>query len=146
MGVSIRHFHNSQNARKGNPWWTWGITAALFAMIVWLSVPGAPEDIDAARTKLTPAEARFAAAPGFDAARDVVLGNCSMCHAREPLWDGLAWAPKGVLLETDADIAAQARAIYLQAGISHAMPPANVTWMDDEARVTLQRWYRAALD
>ena len=28
------------------------------------------------------------------------------------------------LLETDADIARNARAIYLQAGITHAMPPA----------------------
>ena len=42
------------------------------------------------------------------------------------------------------DIARNARAIYLQAGLSRAMPPANVTWMDAEARGVLVSWYNAA--
>ena len=67
-----------------------------------------------------------------------------MCHAREPVWQGILWAPKGVLLETEADIARHARAIYVQAGLSHAMPPANVTFMEPEDRAALVRWYRAA--
>ena len=93
---------------------------------------------------MTPYEQRFAEAPHFADATDVVLGNCSMCHAREPVWDGIAVAPKGILLETEADIARNARAIYLQAGLSRAMPPANVTWMDAEARGVLVSWYNAA--
>jgi uncharacterized membrane protein len=59
-----------------------------------------------------------------------VLGRCSMCHAREPGWPGLRWAPKGVYLELEQDIAREARAIYLQSGASHAMPPGNLTWME----------------
>jgi uncharacterized membrane protein len=31
---------------------------------------------------------------------------------------------------------------YLQAGVSHAMPPGNVTAMDDEERALIMRWYR----
>ena len=50
-----------------------------------------------------------------------------MCHTAEPAWPGVHRAPKGVILETDAEIAAHAREIYLQAGRSHAMPPGNVT-------------------
>ncbi|PRX38434.1 Uncharacterized membrane protein [Meinhardsimonia xiamenensis] len=145
MGVSIRHFFNTRHARAGNPWWTWGATAVIFAVIVWLSVLGA-RDADATQEAraLTPFETRFASAEGFDDAADVVLTRCSMCHAREPLWEGMAAPPKGVVLETDADIARHAREIYLQAGLTAAMPPANVTAMEPQERQAIIAWYRAA--
>ena len=47
------------------------------------------------------------------------------------------------MLETPQDVAQNARAIYLQAGVSHAMPPANITDISDEDRRALVRWYRA---
>ncbi len=31
MGVTIRHFFNTKHSRKAWPWWTWGVTAVLFA-------------------------------------------------------------------------------------------------------------------
>jgi uncharacterized membrane protein len=73
--------------------------------------------------------------------RDIVLGRCSMCHAAAPNWPGLHWPPKGVMLETDAQIAAHARDIALQAGYSHAMPPANLTYMEASERAALVDWY-----
>ena len=113
--------------------------------MAWLSV--APLHVgatDEART-LTPHERRFAAAEGFGAAYDVVLGNCSMCHAREPVWEGLHWPPKGVVLETEADVARHAEAVFLQAGASHAMPPPNaISTMDAESRAAIVAWYRNA--
>ena len=42
--------------------------------------------------------------------------------------------PKGVILETREQIATQAREIYLQAGVSHAMPPANASFIEPEER------------
>ena len=42
------------------------------------------------------------------------------------------------------DIARAARMIYLQAGVSDAMPPANVSFMEEEERKTIRRWYKAA--
>ena len=68
-----------------------------------------------------------------------------MCHAREPVWEGLIVAPKGVMLESDTDIAGQAREIYLQAGRSHAMPPGNLSNMTPEERRILVEWYQQAL-
>jgi uncharacterized membrane protein len=67
-----------------------------------------------------------------------------MCHAREPLWDGMAAAPKGVWLESDRDIAAHAREIYLQAGLTHAMPPANATFVEPAERALFAAWYESA--
>jgi uncharacterized membrane protein len=66
-----------------------------------------------------------------------------MCHAAEPLWEGLTVPPKGVLLETPGQIRAQARAIEMQAVRSHAMPPGNVTFIEDSERRILAAWLAA---
>ena len=143
MGVTIRHFFNSMHARQGRPHWTWGATTVLFIMVMWLSSGPQLPDAAAEAHPLTPSATRFLAAEEFSEAYDVVLGRCSMCHAREPVWDGLLWAPKGVVLETEADVASRAREIYLQAGASHAMPPGNLTWIEEDERALLRRWYRS---
>jgi uncharacterized membrane protein len=87
---------------------------------------------------------RFAQAEGFDRVHDIVLGRCSMCHAAEPAWEGLHWPPKGVRLETESQIARQARAIYLQAGLGHAMPPANLSFIEPAERDAIIAWYETA--
>ena len=66
-----------------------------------------------------------------------------MCHSRDPSYAGIYWAPKGVFLETPGDVAQYADKIYLQAGISHAMPPPNAIEMPKEARETIVSWYKA---
>ncbi|RLJ98977.1 urate hydroxylase PuuD [Ruegeria conchae] len=145
MGVTIRHYFNTRHARAGNPTWTWLVTALLFMAIMWLSTASMHDPLEEAEAQeLTPYEQKFAAADGFEEAHDIVLGRCSMCHAREPVWEGILWAPKGVLLETEADIAQNAQQIYLQSGVTHAMPPANVTYMEPEDRDAIIRWFRNA--
>ena len=139
MGVTIRHWFNTHHARQGNPHWTWAVTALIFIAIVWLSVAPSPNQ-EAQKV------ARFAQAEGFEEVHDIVLGRCSMCHAAEPVWTGLLWAPKGVALETEADLTRHARAVYLQSGISHAMPPANLSYMEDAERAAIVAWYKAAID
>jgi uncharacterized membrane protein len=145
MGVTIRHFFNSMHARKAWPWWTWAVTAVIFIAIMWLSTAGTQPDRDAADARpMTDPERLFAEADGFEEVHSIVLGRCSMCHAREPVWEGIRWAPKGVYLELEQDIVREARQIYLQSGASHAMPPGNLTWMEPEERAAIVRWYRAA--
>ena len=138
MGVTIRHWFNTHHARKGNPHWTWAVTLLIFIAIVWLSVAPAAQREAVVIT-------RFAEAKGFTDVHDIVLGRCSMCHAAEPVWSGLLWAPRGVALETEADLTRHARAVYLQAGISHAMPPANLSYMQEGERAAIVAWYRAAI-
>lgn len=143
MGVSIRHFYNSEHAGKGSPYWTWAVTAVLFVIIAWLST--APmRTVPEPEAKLSGAALHYAAADGFEDIVSIVQGRCSMCHAAEPVWEGLYWPPKGVVLETEAQIAHEARRIYLQAGITHAMPPGNLSFMEPEERDAITRWFRAA--
>jgi uncharacterized membrane protein len=145
-GVTIRHYFNTLHATGKGPHWTWAVTVILFIIISWLSVAPMLDSYDDAEARdLTRYEQRFASAEGFDAAYSVVRGNCSMCHSREPSWDGIQWAPKGVVLETPGDVARHAQAIYLQAGASHAMPPPNAAaTMTDENRRAIVAWYRQA--
>jgi len=146
MGVTIRHFFNTMHARQGQPYWTWGLTLVLFLAIVWLSTaPLRQADYDTAEARpMNAVEQRYASAEGFEEVQDIVISRCSMCHAREPGWDGIHVAPKNVLLETPGEIAGRAREIFLQAGASTAMPPANVSWMEPEERAKIIRWYREA--
>ena len=143
MGVTIRHYFNTHHAKAGDPRWTWVATVVLFLAAVFLSLAGreqtGDEDYALSATALA-----LAAAPGFDAVQEIVSANCSMCHAREPFYDGIAHAPKGIVLETPNDLARNGRAVFLQAGVTHAMPPANLTYMEDEARAAIRAWYRNA--
>ena len=141
IGVLVRHYFNTVHARKGNPHWTWALSAILFVIIIWLStVPAALTG----EKKLSATEQSFIASTHFPAVKDTVLSRCSMCHAAEPAWEGVAFAPKGVLLDSDASIAAHAREIYLQAGRSHAMPPGNVTQVTAQERALLVAWFEEA--
>ena len=145
-GVTIRHYFNTMHSTGTGPHWTWAVTVLLFIIIAWLSTANMwGTYADAEARGMTSYEEKFAQADGFDDAHDVVMGRCSMCHAREPSYsDSVLWAPRGVLLDTPADIARNARAIYIQSGVSHAMPPANVTAMSESDRAAIVRWYRNA--
>ena len=148
MGVTIRHWFNTTHARKGKPTWTWLVTVLVFIVIIWLStVPKVlTGEIETSMTPpITPMEQKFASNAHFGAAKDVVLARCSMCHAAEPVWEGISFTPKSVRLETDREIAAHAREIYIQAGRSHAMPPGNVTGISPEERKLLTAWYESTI-
>ncbi len=143
MGVSIRHFFNSLHAGKDKPWWTWAATAVLFLVAMWLSQAGPPERGEPSAAIPASVE-KLVASADFDAVRDIVTGRCSMCHAAEPVWEGIPHAPRDVKLETDAEIALHAPMIYAQAARSNAMPPGNVTEVSAADRETLARWYEQA--
>ena len=144
-GVTIRHYFNTMHTTGTGPHWTWAVTVILMIVIAWLSSVRPDDSYDDAMARdLTPVEQHFASAEGFEVAYDTVIGNCSMCHAREPAWDGIRWAPKGIYLETPSDVARHADLIYLQAGITNAMPPPNAIQMDQTARETIIAWIKAA--
>ena len=145
MGVTIRHYFNTIHARAGNPIWTWPVTIIIFIFIMWLSIaPTIISEKEAAR--INEKQVAFESAEEFSETIDIVMSRCSMCHAREPVWEGVNWAPGDVYLETPNDITKNAKLIYLHSAISHAMPPANVTYMEDHERAILKRWFRSTVN
>jgi uncharacterized membrane protein len=142
-GVTIRHFFNTMHRTGKGPHWVWLVTVLIMIMIAWLSTFRTGQTLNEAEAReLTAEEQRYASAAGFEDAYFAVVGNCSMCHAREPSWTSILWAPKGVYLETPGDVVRHASEIYIQAGLSHAMPPPNAIQMDHEARELIVAWVR----
>ena len=71
------------------------------------------------------------------------MSRCSMCHAAEPVWDGIPAAPKGVLLDTDEQNNCPASLIDIVAVRSNFMPPGNITEMTNDERLVLASWLAA---
>ena len=71
---------------------------------------------------------------------DVVISRCSMCHAAEPVWEGIGTAPKGVRLDTPSQIQLNKSEIYMQSVLTRAMPPNNLTEITDAERRILKQW------
>lgn len=132
-GAVIRVFYNVRHRGGGNPWWCWGVAAACIVAAFLVSMVTAPGWRD--RTGLAGAKP-----PATEEVLNLVMGRCSMCHAREPLWPGLASAPKGILLDTPEQVMRHAAAIEAQAVRTHAMPPNNITLMEPEERRLLAAW------
>ena len=76
-------------------------------------------------------------------AQEIIVSKCAMCHAREPLWENMANAPKLIRLETKKDIVDNIDNIYYQSVLSFAMPPGNLSFIEDHERAEIQKLYIA---
>ena len=86
--------------------------AAGMAAIAWLSAAGPRGAV----TGAAPATVDVAAV------EDIVLSRCSMCHAEQPVWAGIAAAPGGIMFDAPERIHRQARLIAIYAVRSNARP------------------------
>ena len=91
---------------------------------------------------LAPRAAGPSPSAGFAEARKVIDAHCASCHAEKPSFQGLAQAPKGVLLDTPERIRMQAPQILQQSVLGNAMPPGNLSGMTAAERELLGRWVR----
>lgn len=135
MGAVIRHFYNTRHKGLGDPWWTWGVTVACAVGVIWLSTLGPAQG---KRVEGGKALVKFATV------EEIVTSRCSMCHAQEPVWDGIKVAPKGVMLDTPERIRLHIREIAANAVWSSAMPPSNLTDLTEDERQVLASWVASA--
>ncbi|MDA9673692.1 urate hydroxylase PuuD [Paracoccaceae bacterium] len=141
IGALIRHFFNTKHKGLPAPYWTWLAASFLVVCCISLSYVGGPtnEGYEISNLNISKDEVH-------NSAVELVIERCSACHAKEPVWDGLAFAPKGVYLETEAQILKMANEIYWQSAASWAMPPGNIIWLDDEERALLSEWHKKLKD
>jgi uncharacterized membrane protein len=139
-GAVVRHFYNERHAGRGDRWWTWGVAALCILAAIWLGMVSNPAGRE--RLGLRPERATKVAQVTRvpKAVDDIITSRCSMCHAREPVWSGLATPPKGVLLETHDQINRQKKQIALHSVLTSAMPPNNVTGLTTDERRVLHAW------
>ena len=139
-GVSIRHFFNSYHAGKGKPYWTWVVTAVLISIAAFLSTYR-PDHLKVDSLNEVKFEEEYGELINLARVTEIVSYRCAMCHAKEPLWDGLHIPASGVILESEADILKYAKEIYMHAAVSNAMPPNNLSGMELEERLVIAKWF-----
>jgi uncharacterized membrane protein len=127
LAAYVRHFFNLRH--RGRTVWAIPATAALGALVLASAI--APPKLAGAKTV------------SFAEAQSIIHRRCTPCHAERPQQAGIAEAPKGIVLETPDQIAANAAAIRTQAVASRAMPLGNLTRMTDDERALLAAWLDA---
>ncbi len=78
----------------------------------------------------------------FDDVRTVVQGRCVTCHSAAPTHPAFLAAPGGVVLDTDAQIVAEALRIHHQTVVTRVMPIGNLTGISEAEREIIDRWYQ----
>jgi uncharacterized membrane protein len=82
-------------------------------------------------------------AVSFSEVKKIISDRCTACHSQQPTHAGFAAAPAGILLDTDAQLLAQANSIYQQSVVAKVMPLGNLTGMSDAERDKINRWFNA---
>ena len=127
LAAWVRHFFNLRH--KGRTVWAIPVTAACATALLAVAIaPRAPE---------------VAGSFTFADVQRIVAVRCAVCHADRPTQPGFNTAPKGLLLETAAQIAANAPKINEQAVVTKTMPIGNLTQMTDAERAVLGAWIAA---
>jgi uncharacterized membrane protein len=124
-GVLVRRFYVLTHFRKV----VYALPIAAMVLLAIIAYAIAPRTTAAAG----PAVSYAQVAP-------IVAERCAVCHAARPSFAGFSTAPAGVLLDTPAQIAANAPRIRAQAVATHAMPLGNLTHITDAERATLGAW------
>ncbi|MGH7006066.1 MAG: urate hydroxylase PuuD, partial [Alphaproteobacteria bacterium] len=73
----------------------------------------------------------------------VIGRRCVSCHAAKPTQEGFQTAPKGLRLDSERLIRANAAFIHQQTVTQKIMPPGNITEMTDEERALMRRWFQS---
>ena len=125
IGAWVRHYFNNRHAGRTLWWIPLTAAAGIAAVAVWIR----PADIAPAAGGLRVPFAQVA---------PIVALRCAPCHSMHPTL--VSAPPKGIVLETAAEIRAQASLVQTVAVESHVMPLGNVTKMTDTERKLLGIW------
>ena len=140
IGALIRHFFNVKHTGSKPPYWV-AIPVTIFTLLtIYISYSGKPElrEMKGNATLINKIPK-----PILANAQEIIVSKCAMCHAREPLWENMANAPKLIRLETKKDIVDNIDNIYSHSVLSFAMPLGNLSFIEDHERAEIQKLYIA---
>ena len=140
VGALIRHFFNIKHTGEKPPYWVLLPIIILITLSIYISYIGKPnlKLNNKSNVELISKIPKLI----LTNAEEVIITKCSMCHAREPLWDNMKSAPKLILLETQQDIIKNINSIYKQSVVSFAMPPGNITFLELAERENINKLYQ----
>ncbi|MCA3809612.1 MAG: urate hydroxylase PuuD [Burkholderia sp.] len=127
-GALVRQFFVLRQQGRHALWLPAGAVAAMVA--AFFIVQSGKRDYAAAEV------------PPFTEVQAIVAARCVSCHAAKPSFEGIAVAPKGVIMETPGQIRRWAASMRQQVQ-TEAMPPGNMTEITAEERAKLIAWVAA---
>ena len=138
IGALIRHFFNIKHTGAKPPYWVCVPIVILGSIIFYISDLGKPK---LNNVKNTATLIELIPEKTLVSAQEIIVSKCSMCHAKEPLWENMKNAPKLVNLETPTDIINNIDNIYKQSVLSYAMPPGNISFLEENERSLINQLY-----
>ena len=138
IGALIRHFFNIKHTGAKPPYWVCVPIIILGSIIFYISDLGKPK---LNNVKNTATLIELIPEKTLVSAQEIIVSKCSMCHAKEPLWENMENAPKLVNLETPTDIINNIDNIYKQSVLSYAMPPGNISFLEENERSLINQLY-----
>ena len=138
IGALIRHFFNIKHTGAKPPYWVCVPIIILGSIIFYISDLGKPK---LNNVKNTATLIELIPEKTLVSAQEIIVSKCSICHAKEPLWENMKNAPKLVNLETPTDIINNIDNIYKQSVLSYAMPPGNISFLEENERSLINQLY-----
>ncbi|UOG92935.1 MAG: urate hydroxylase PuuD [Candidatus Thiothrix sulfatifontis] len=129
VGVLVRHYFNVRD-KQGNFKAGWMLVVAFVVFIGTALVASYPALSQKAAGEIQ-----------FNQVQGLLQQHCISCHAAQPTSTAFTSAPKGVMLETEAQARSQATQIATQVS-SRIMPLGNTTGMTEDERQLLVQWAR----
>ncbi|MEY3038206.1 MAG: hypothetical protein RL143_773 [Pseudomonadota bacterium] len=128
LSVLVRHYFNTRHESQR---FAWTLPAAALGMLTlaFVTHPNTGKDSAASNSAVTNAQVV-----------SIINERCTSCHAANPSSELFTAPPAGVMLETEAQIIANAARIHAQAVATQAMPLGNLTGMKQEERDLIGAW------
>ena len=124
-GVLIRQFFVLRHSGKVN----WALPGIAVVLLVGVAIAIVPKSA-----------AKGGEAVAFAKVQSVLNQRCVGCHAAQPTQPGFAQPPKGVLLDSPEQIAANAPKLA-ETVANRYMPIGNLTQMTDDERTLIAAWF-----
>jgi uncharacterized membrane protein len=131
-GALTRHYFNLRNRQQYKVWILPTAALMMFLLMIVSSLPileKKSEIILASNDMVT-----------FTEINNIIKYRCGVCHAKNPTFDGIEIAPKGVVYDSAQDILKNLRKIKEQAIDSNVMPPNNLTGITKIEREKIRLW------
>ena len=131
-GALTRHYFNLRNRQQYKVWILPTAAMIMFLLMIFSSLP-----ILKKKNSIIISSNEII---NFSEVSNIIKYRCGVCHAKNPTFEGIESAPKGVIYDTSNDILQNVKKIKSQAIDSHIMPPNNLTGITLIEREKLRLW------
>ena len=131
-GILTRHYFNLRNKKQYKVWILPTATLIMFflMLISSLNILNKKEPIMSSSVMII----------RFNEVQNIIKYRCGTCHAKNPTYEGIEVAPKGVIFDSPTDIIKNLKLLKAQALDEEIMPPNNLTGITNTERNKLRVW------